>query len=297
MLPASTSRCSWRSSSAMSAGCRPGGRLVEQVERVPAARPLQLGGELDALRLAAAELGRRLAEPQVAEPDVAQRLEAARRRPARRRGTSAASSTVMAEHVGDVLVAVGDLEGLGVVARAVAGRARRVGAGQEEQLDRDEALALAGLAATLGDVEGEAAGAVAAGLGLVGRGEQLAHRVEQPGVGREVRPRRAADRPLVDQHQPVERLQPRHVVDVDLELASSASSGPGRGGAHQLGEHLADQRRLAGAGHAGDGGQHAERDVDGQVVAGCAGVTPRRCEPAVRGRGTSRSSGAARPKR
>ncbi len=64
-----------------------GRRLVEQVERVAAPGPLQLGRQLDALRLAAAELGRRLAEPQVAQPDVAQRLQAARGRPARRRGT------------------------------------------------------------------------------------------------------------------------------------------------------------------------------------------------------------------
>ena len=145
---------------------------------------------------------------------------------------------------------VGDLERLGVVARAVARRAGCVGAGQEEQLDGDESLALAGLAAALGDVEGEAARAVAAGLRLVRCGVQLAHGVEHPRVRREVRPRRPADRPLVDEHQPVERLE-----------RTAGSSG----------EHLADQRRLAGAGHPGDGGQHAERDVDrhvAQVVAG-----------------------------
>ena len=37
-----------------------GGGLVEEVERVPAPGPLQLGRELDPLRLAAAELGGRL---------------------------------------------------------------------------------------------------------------------------------------------------------------------------------------------------------------------------------------------
>ena len=44
-------------------GVQSRGRLVEQVERVTAAGPLQLGGELDALRLPAAELGGRLPEP------------------------------------------------------------------------------------------------------------------------------------------------------------------------------------------------------------------------------------------
>ena len=73
---------------------QPGGGLVEQVERVPAPGPLQLGGELDPLGLAAGELGGRLAEPQVAQPDLAQRLEAARG--GRDVGEErAASSTVM----------------------------------------------------------------------------------------------------------------------------------------------------------------------------------------------------------
>jgi hypothetical protein len=41
---------------------QPGGGLVEHVERVAALRALQLGGELDALRLAARQLRGRLAE-------------------------------------------------------------------------------------------------------------------------------------------------------------------------------------------------------------------------------------------
>ena len=56
---------------------QPGGRLVEDVERVAALGPLQLGRELDPLRLAAGELGRRLAEPQVAQADLAQHVERA----------------------------------------------------------------------------------------------------------------------------------------------------------------------------------------------------------------------------
>ncbi len=56
---------------------QPGGRLVEQVERVPAAGALQLAGQLDPLRLPAGQLGRRLAQPQVAEADLLQRAQAA----------------------------------------------------------------------------------------------------------------------------------------------------------------------------------------------------------------------------
>ena len=54
-----------------------GGRLVEDVEGAPGAAPLQLARELDALRLAAGQRRRRLAEMHVAQPDVVERLELA----------------------------------------------------------------------------------------------------------------------------------------------------------------------------------------------------------------------------
>ena len=52
-----------------------GGGLVEDVERLAGRAPRQLLGELDPLRLAARERGRRLAELDVAEADLLQRLE------------------------------------------------------------------------------------------------------------------------------------------------------------------------------------------------------------------------------
>ena len=112
-----------------------------------------------------------------------------------------------------------------------------------------------------------------AALPRLGRGgEQLAHRVEEPGVGREVGSRRATDRTLVDPHETVEGLEPGRVVDVDLELALLGVVGRlAEVAAHELGEHLGDQRRLARPGDAGDGGEHAQRDVDREVGRGCAG--------------------------
>ena len=79
-----------------------GGGLVEDVQRVPALGALQLGRELDALRLAAGQLGRRLAEAQVAEADLRagrssgakDRLLVARRTP-RRVSTVIASTSAM----------------------------------------------------------------------------------------------------------------------------------------------------------------------------------------------------------
>ena len=134
---------------------------------------------------------------EVAQPDLAQRAQAA----GDRRDVGEELRRVVdgqRQHVGDRPAAVADLERLGVVPGAVADRARRVGAGQEQQLDGDEALALAVRAAAALDVEGEPADRVAAPPGLVGGGEQLADPVEQAGVGGQVRPRRAADRLLVD---------------------------------------------------------------------------------------------------
>src|SRR6185295_12707339 len=55
-----------------------GSRLVEDVERAARGAARQLAGELDTLRLAAGERGRRLTEAQVAEADVDEHAEAAR---------------------------------------------------------------------------------------------------------------------------------------------------------------------------------------------------------------------------
>ena len=179
---------------------QPGGRLVQHIQRVAALRALQFGGQLDALRLTARKLGGRLAQSQVAQPDVLQQLQ----RPLQR-GIGAEKSGRLVDthrqHVGDRLAAQLDPQRVGVVTRAVAGRARRIDAGHEQQFDADKTFAFTSRAAALGHVERKAPGVVA----LVARrrrdGKQLADVIEQPGVGGQVRPRRAADRFLVDTHQ------------------------------------------------------------------------------------------------
>ena len=117
------------------------------------------------------------------------------------------------------------------------------------------------LAAPALDVEAEPARHVAAHLGLVGRREQLADAVEHPGVGRRVGPRRAPDRRLVHVDDLVEVLDAgdplvlarRHLRRVDA--------------LHQhRQEDVADQRRLARTGHAGDRDEVAERDLDREVL-------------------------------
>ena len=184
-----------------------GGRLVEDVEGAAGVPLGQLGRELDALRLAARERRRALAEVDVAEAHVVQRLELGEDprlvlEELERLGHGEV------QHVGDVLPLEADLERLAVVAAPVAHVARHVDVGQEVHLDLHQAVALAGLAAAALHVEGEAAGAVAAHLRLRQLGEQVADRREEPGVGGGVGARRAADRALVDVDDLVHELEP-----------------------------------------------------------------------------------------
>ena len=204
--PASTSRCSTCEQALDVGEVQAGRRLVEDVER-PARRDLrELGRELDALRLAARQRRRGLPEADVAEADVVERLQPA----ADLRDVLEELDGLLdrhVEHVGDRLALEADLERLAVVALAVALLARDVDVRQEVHLDLDLAVAAADLAAPALDVEREAAGLVAARPRLLRLGEQVADDVEQPGVRRRVRPRRAADRRLVDLDDLVELVE------------------------------------------------------------------------------------------
>jgi hypothetical protein len=122
------------------------------------------------------------------------------------------------------------VEGVAVVAGALADLARHVHVGQEVHLDLDGAVARAGLAAAALDVEAEAPGQVAADLGLGGLGEQLADVVEHAGVGGRVGARGAADGRLVDVDDLVEVLeagdplvQPGGSSTVDLAASASGA--------------------------------------------------------------------------
>src|SRR5262249_61445107 len=123
----------------------------------------ELGRKLDALRLAARELRRRLTQPDVAQPDVSQGpqlvqdlgyvLEHFRRLLHRH-----------VQNVGDGVAAELHLLHLARVAGPVTYLARDVDVRQEVHLDLDDPVALTGLTAAALDVEREAAGPVAADL-------------------------------------------------------------------------------------------------------------------------------------
>ena len=111
------------------------------------------------------------------------------------------------EHVGDRFTLELHLQGLAIVARAMADVAGDIDVGQEMHLDLDQAVALAGFAAAALDVEGEAAGLVAARLCLRQAGEPVTDLGEGAGIGRGVGARRTADRRLVDVDDLVEMLK------------------------------------------------------------------------------------------
>ncbi len=193
------------------------------------------------------------------------------------------------EHVGDRLALEAHLERLAVVALAVALLARDVDVGQEVHLDLDLAVAAADLAAPALHVEGEAAGLVAAGAGLLGAREEVADLVEQADVGGRVRPRRAADRRLVDVDDLVDLVEPG-----DAPVGSRALLGAVQAVGHRLVEHLVHQRRLARPGDPGDGAERAERHLHvdpAQVVLGGAldGQVARRAAAPARQRDLPRA--------
>ena len=78
VLPASRSWCSTLQQQVDVGEVQAGGRLVEDVERAAGVALGELERQLDALRLAARQRGRALAEADVAEADVEQRLQLAR---------------------------------------------------------------------------------------------------------------------------------------------------------------------------------------------------------------------------
>ena len=182
-------------------------RLVEDVERAPGGAPRQLLGELDALRLAARQRRRLLADMDVAEPHPLPASPACRAPTAPPGRTQPPSSTVMSSTSAIDLSLNVHLQRLAVVALALADFAGDIDVRQEVHLDLDDAVALAGFAAPALDVEREAARPVAARLGLGQPGEPVADRREGAGIGGRVRPRRAADRRLVDVDDLVEVLQ------------------------------------------------------------------------------------------
>ena len=235
-------------------------RLVEDVHRAAIGALLQLRRQLHALRLATRQRRRRLAQTHVAQADVDEGVQV----PGDGLDRLEELRGLRNRHVqdlGDGLSLVQHLEGLAVVPGPVAHLAGHVDVGQEVHLDLQRAVALARLAPAALDVEAEAARLVAAHLRLLRIGEQVPDLVEHARVRRRIRPRRAADRRLVDLHQLVQLIQALHAGMAPRHLAGAVELVR-----HHLGQDLVDQRRLARTGHAGHAGQQPQRKVDVDVL-------------------------------
>src|SRR5262249_26608661 len=152
-------------------------------------------------------------------------------------------------------------QGLSIVALALAGIALDIDIGQEVHLDLDDAIALAGLAAPTLDVEGKAAGLVAASGRLGQAGEPVGDGGEGAGGGGGVGARGAPDGRLVDVDDLVEMLQP-----FDTLVLARMKSGAVELAGERLVERLDDEGGLAAARNPGDAGEGAERDVDTDVL-------------------------------
>ncbi len=128
-------------------------------------------------------------------------------------------------------------------------------------LDLDDAVALAFLAAAALDVEGEAAGFVAARLGFGEAREPFADGREGAGVRRGVGARRAADGRLVDVDDLVEMFQA-----FDAVVGRRVFAGAVQLARNGLEKRVDEERGLAAAGDAGDAGEESLRDLGGDVL-------------------------------
>ena len=234
--------------------------LVQDVERV-AGRPLvQLARELDALRLAAGQRGRRLPQLHVPEPDVREGPEV----PLEDGDLREESERLLHAHgedVGDRAPLVLHLEGLPVVAAALAHLARHVDVRQEVHLDLDLAVARAVLAASTPDVEREPARLEPADAGLRHLRVELADVVEHPRVRGGVRARRPADGRLVDVDDLVDLLPADHPLVPAREHSRAVDL------LHERAEQdVLHERGLPAPGDARDADEEAERQVEGHVA-------------------------------
>ncbi|CVG16775.1 Uncharacterised protein [Serratia marcescens] len=238
-----------------------GGRFVEDIQRLAGAALRQLARQLDALRLTAGERGGRLAEADVGQPDIHQGLQLARQRRHRVEELARFFDGHL-QHFVDALALVLHFQRFAVIALALALIARHVDVRQEVHLNLDHPVALAGFTAPALDVEAETARRITAAARFRHAGEQLAHRGENAGVGGRVGARRAADRALIDVDHLVEMFQAGHFAE---------RRRFGDGGAVELAlsdrkQRIVDQRRFAGAGHAGDAGKQTNRQRQRHVL-------------------------------
>src|SRR5690606_1724982 len=242
------------------------GRLVEHVDPPPAppGRRDQLPCDLQALRFAARERGRRLAETQIPQPDLLQLPEHL-------------TQAVLADEELDRLVD-GQVEGFANVQPLVADLARfwlvalpsahlagHEDVGEEDHLDLYDALTLTCLAAAALHVEGEETRLPAALPGERLRCVQLADEVERLDVRHGIRAVRSPDRRLIHEHHVVDVSNAFQPVILTDRLAQVPLRGRLAGSKLALESAVEDvvyERALARAADTRNDGERAHRELD-----------------------------------
>ena len=250
---------------------QPGGGLVQQVKRPSRALLAQLGGQLDALGLAAREGGGGLPQLDVAQPHVAQGVQDAR---GRGHVGEALRGLVHAhlQHVADAVSLVMDLQRFLVEAPPAALLADHLHVAEKLHFDGAQAGPVAGGAPPSLDVEGKTAGLVTPDFGFGHRGEQPADAVQHLGVGGRVAAGRAPDGGLVDLDHLVHQLQPRQAGEVLVPSAASPHRVPAQMGRERRLEDVVHQRGFARAGDPGHRHEHPQGNLHGEIA---QVVTPR----------------------
>jgi len=215
-------------------------------------------GQFQPLRLPPGKRRHRLPQAQIIQPDLGERRESGEHLGL----VGEEFHRLMhrqVEHVGHRFAAPAQFEDFRAITLAAAIRAAQPHVGEELHLDVLETGAGAGRAAPVSGVEAERAGAVAARLRFRQRGEQLADGVPRADVAHRVGARAFADGRLVDHHHAGQGV---HAVEA-LERAGLLDRLPEMSRQRRI-EHVANQRRFAGAGNAGQAHQPPQREGDGE---------------------------------
>ena len=231
-----------------------GGGLVQQIQRAAGVPAAQLGSQLDALGLAAGQLGAGLAQLDVVHAHIVEGLQLA------------ADGLVGVEelqrllhghlqHFVDVFALIAHVQRFPVVPRALTDIAGHVDVRQEVHFDFQKAVAGAGLAAPALHVEGKTVLPVAPGLGFRGHGKDFANQIKHAGVGGRVGTGGAADGALVDADDLIQLLHALHGFKF-----ARIGLGPVQHLGQMLIENFVDQTGFARAADAGDAAEHTQRE-------------------------------------
>src|SRR6266550_999042 len=165
------------------------------------------------------------------------------------------------QQVGDGVAVVVDRQRFVVVAASAADFALHVNVGQEVHFDAALTFALTSLAASAGDVEGEASRLVSPLARFGQHGVEVANRRENAGIGCGIGARSAADGRLVDSNDLVDQLRSGDGL-VGAGFLAGTIELPGQ----RAVQDVIDQGRFAGAGNTGHNRHHAERKNNVEIL-------------------------------